>query len=205
MRKHIRLFGGLAASIVGVLVTCGVAAAQTPQAAANQDSSPGADIKVHGHWAIEVRNGDGSIASHTEFENACRDCGMIISAILGRMDGSWQWAVQFVTPTILPDQVCKTLSGDRALCQINEAALGDSGEPDSFFPNLTVNADVNAGILELNGHFTTSFAGVISDVFACVNLSNPPNLWIFSQRQLASALDLAAGQQVYVKVTFSFS
>jgi hypothetical protein len=27
-------------------------------------------IKVHGHWTIEVRNPDGKIVSHTEFENA---------------------------------------------------------------------------------------------------------------------------------------
>jgi len=27
-------------------------------------------IKIHGHWTIEVRNRDGSVASHTEFENA---------------------------------------------------------------------------------------------------------------------------------------
>jgi hypothetical protein len=31
---------------------------------------PQEGIKVHGHWVIEVRNPDGSLASHTEFENA---------------------------------------------------------------------------------------------------------------------------------------
>src|SRR3954454_12548557 len=27
-------------------------------------------IKVHGHWTIDVKNADGSLASHNEFENA---------------------------------------------------------------------------------------------------------------------------------------
>ena len=27
-------------------------------------------IKVHGHWTIEVRNPDGSVATHREFENS---------------------------------------------------------------------------------------------------------------------------------------
>jgi hypothetical protein len=28
------------------------------------------DIKVHGHWTTEVRNPDGKIATHREFENS---------------------------------------------------------------------------------------------------------------------------------------
>jgi hypothetical protein len=27
-------------------------------------------IKVHGHWTIEVRNPDGTLAKHSEFENS---------------------------------------------------------------------------------------------------------------------------------------
>lgn len=31
---------------------------------------PSEGIQVHGHWTIEVRNPDGKVVSHTEFENA---------------------------------------------------------------------------------------------------------------------------------------
>jgi hypothetical protein len=45
---------------------------ETPGSAAKSErpGGPQEGIKVHGHWVIEVRNPDGSLASHTEFENA---------------------------------------------------------------------------------------------------------------------------------------
>ena len=48
----------------------------TPAVARNSSGKPSAPegqregITVHGHWAIEVRNPDGKLVSHTEFENA---------------------------------------------------------------------------------------------------------------------------------------
>jgi len=43
----------------------------TPSAATGEPAPKGAHegIKVHGHWTIEVRNPDGKLVSHTEFEN----------------------------------------------------------------------------------------------------------------------------------------
>src|SRR5262245_35623432 len=64
---------------VSVAVFMGVATAAAqdrPVPAADphetQESAkgPGLGIKVHGHWTIDVRNPDGSLASHNEFENA---------------------------------------------------------------------------------------------------------------------------------------
>jgi hypothetical protein len=46
--------------------------AQTAKPAAAAQRKPGGNhegIKVHGHWTIEVRNPDGKLVSHTEFEN----------------------------------------------------------------------------------------------------------------------------------------
>lgn len=49
-------------------------ATQTPaQSSAVKGQAPKGDhegIKVHGHWTIEVRNPDGKLVSHTEFENS---------------------------------------------------------------------------------------------------------------------------------------
>ena len=47
-------------------------AAQTGQTATAGTAAKGTQegIKVHGHWTIEVRNPDGKVVTHTEFENA---------------------------------------------------------------------------------------------------------------------------------------
>lgn len=52
-------------------------------------------IKVHGHWTIEVRNPDGSLTTHREFENSLISApgagAMLLSNILARQFtlGSW--------------------------------------------------------------------------------------------------------------------
>src|SRR5271163_1792477 len=47
------------------------AAPATPPPAAKTPSKGSQEgIKVHGHWTIEVRNPDGSLAKHVEFENS---------------------------------------------------------------------------------------------------------------------------------------
>src|ERR1700676_467615 len=46
--------------------------------------SEGEGITVHGHWSITVKNPDGTVASHNEFENALADQGpSTITGLLG--------------------------------------------------------------------------------------------------------------------------
>jgi hypothetical protein len=45
-------------------------AGQPATASERQPKGAHEGIKVHGHWTIEVRNPDGKLVSHTEFENA---------------------------------------------------------------------------------------------------------------------------------------
>jgi hypothetical protein len=51
-------------------------------------------IKVHGHWTIDVRNPDGTLATHNEFENALTPGGAnILATEMGgfwAVDASWQ-------------------------------------------------------------------------------------------------------------------
>ncbi len=49
-------------------------------------------IKIHGHWTIEVRNPDGKLVSHTEFENALNPPEAILANVLtGRTTaGTWE-------------------------------------------------------------------------------------------------------------------
>jgi len=46
-----------------------IAKAPAPPAAKSSSQGPSDGIKVHGYWTIEVRNPDGKIAKHLEFEN----------------------------------------------------------------------------------------------------------------------------------------
>jgi hypothetical protein len=87
----------------------GSATAQPPQApattpakgapaqAANAGAKPAGGmregIQIHGHWVIEVRNPDGKLVSHTEFENALQTGGQnVISAVLSEQwtPGDWE-------------------------------------------------------------------------------------------------------------------
>ncbi len=54
------------------------------QKSAKSKSSGGQSegIKVHGHWSIDIRNPDGSLASHVEFENSLVDNGELLTSLL---------------------------------------------------------------------------------------------------------------------------
>ncbi len=54
-----------AAIALAALVMPPAAAAQL----AERSSGPREGVKVHGHWVIEVKNADGSVAERKEFEN----------------------------------------------------------------------------------------------------------------------------------------
>ena len=52
-------------------------------------------IKVHGHWTIDVRNADGTLASHNEIENELQPTGT--SALTGLLAGNYtapRWRIQ---------------------------------------------------------------------------------------------------------------
>ncbi len=71
--------------------------ANSPTAkAAKAPRGMGEGIQIHGWWTIEIRNRDGSVAKHVEFENALVSDGPAILAGLlsGNMvAGSWELAV----------------------------------------------------------------------------------------------------------------
>ena len=51
-----------------------------PGAAPNDTGHQG--IKVHGHWLIDIRNTDGSLAEHRDFENSLVDNGFNLAGLL---------------------------------------------------------------------------------------------------------------------------
>jgi hypothetical protein len=79
-------------------------ATQPAQAALNSSAAPaakaprgaGEGIQIHGWWTIEIRNRDGSVAKHVEFENALIGDGpAVLAALLSGnfVAGSWQLIV----------------------------------------------------------------------------------------------------------------
>ncbi len=116
-------------------------------------------IKVHGHWTIDVRNPDGTLVSHNEFENSLQPVGVAtLPMILGRKStaGSWQIALYSVgafATTGWIFEVGRTIP---------------AGLPgDKFFPTLQVSIPTSgddAGKLVLNGTATARGPGQIMQV-----------------------------------------
>lgn len=177
-------------------------------------------IKVHGHWTIEVRNPDGTVATHREFENALFPSPALAS-ILGR-----QVSVSFWSIAIAPSTLCGNANG--ALCGIQEPGITSQAANSS---NLSVT--VSGNTLVLAGTLLASGGGTITtvqtDSYGCPATvapstacqpgnASPVNFgfgagggFIFTSRDFdglsgdPQPVSVNAGQTVAVTVTISFS
>ena len=116
---------------------------------------PQEGIKVHGHWVIDVRNPDGTLASHAEFENALMPSGAeTLARILGRTaDNPLGWTVGLLPSSGAP---FGSISGIEQWAYILEPSLAvfyGSGLPWTF-PSLVI-AQVDATLV-LKGTATAS-------------------------------------------------
>lgn len=76
-------------------------AAQAGQPTAPAQRQPGGNhegITVHGHWIIEVRNPDGKLVSHTEFENSLQLGAIFLTNLLSGQALSGGWAISLGPP-----------------------------------------------------------------------------------------------------------
>ena len=167
------------------------------------DKARGDGIKVHGHWAIDVRNPDGTLSSHNEFENALINGGQALAVILSKAAPVGVWRVRLLAG----DGVCTDDGVRRYVCSISEPA-DVFGDPRWVFPNLQLSAPRDSsgqllGTLELTGNATVSFAGSIDYVEAIVQ--NPSVFVSFSGKSLATPIEVAPGQTIHVRLTYSFS
>lgn len=81
-------------------------ASQPSQATAPGKRQPGGNhegITIHGHWTIEVRNPDGKLVTHREFENGLSTIpgngASLLSALLSHLIVGGSWAVYLEDPT----------------------------------------------------------------------------------------------------------
>jgi hypothetical protein len=177
------LLGGLA-----IVLATTLSLAQERQGLAGNAVQQG--IQVHGHWVMEVRNPDGTLATRREFENAFVG-GAILPAILnpnvaalGKPVG---WSVTLVGGMVIaggPSE-CEAGALSRNLIVTNSGppnpALTLSGSAVSL-GSLTVTA-VRSSILNLYGNCSSQ---------------------LFTATTLQSPVSLEAGQTVSVTVTISF-
>lgn len=175
-------------------------------------------IKVHGHWTIEVRNPDGSLATRREFENSlfsgASGGSFALSSFLARQYIVGAWAV-----LLSGNGICAVSFGAGA-CNILEPSGSVYFSSSS---NLTVTA-TNTGTVVLSGSVTTASAGQITSVNTAV-LGCPPgsayapgcnvtagySVFSFTARSLDGlngdppAVSVSSGQLIAVTVTLSFS
>jgi len=167
-------------------------------------------IKVHGHWVVDIRNRDGSLASRHEFENALITAGGsgpgVFYEILsgGNMTAGWQ--IQFSCLT-------NPATANGTPCGPNNPQVLSYGCGSTFFCSDSLTVQASGGQVILQGTWTLPsqfqqpvyFPAVSTNVNLCSS-THPgacsPNTPFTSA---ATNLVLNYGQTLLVTVNFSFS
>jgi len=187
----------MAAVVLGIIQPAAVARAQAPQEG----------IKVHGHWVIDIRNPDGSLASHLDFENALTPTGaQVLSDILSRRYTTGFWAVYLVGGAA--GGPCPPAG---SVCGLWETG---AGTPPTGYSVLTVGE--SNGAVVLTGSIQASDQGFIKGVEThllcsaatvgnCRDLSGGGEGSLFTLFFLQDAAQVSPNQLIQVSVTLSFS
>jgi hypothetical protein len=143
-------------------------------------------IKVHGHWTIEVRNPDGKLVSHTEFENALVQPGgasYITQLMLGTTVPGGYSIYMTSGPAaggfgpcaggdecILSGSITSPTPGSFSNSVVTAACLSAPGTcfPLTVTPNMPVSGGVTSEGFTLTGTATTPAStggGTITDVY----------------------------------------
>ncbi len=129
--------------------------AQNPSAKPSVPKGPSEGIKVHGHWTIEVRNPDGSVAVHRDFENSLITTGgttgsQALVALLSGNGAAAGWVILLgstvggdVTPCATGNECFISASVSPALnTNVNNNTCG-AGSENNCLPNqLTLSGTV---------------------------------------------------------------
>ena len=170
----------------------------------------GDGIKVHGHWVLEIKNPDGSVASRKEFENSLNPFtgAPLLFSLLdgGATVGPWAVSISVagVPPSVL--SVAQTAAG----CS---GVLGSGGLCSN---SLTLSAAASG--LVFQGTTPAATAGgpinsVTTEVFTCAGNISPQSCLAqtgafpgFVGLTVASpAVNIQVGQNITVTVTINFT
>jgi hypothetical protein len=204
-------------------------AAQTATGAGETNpAKPGHEgIAVHGHWVIDVRNPDGSLAQHREFENSLNPTGQkILTGLLGSANVLGDWAI-VLTPESGngPCSFTYTVKGGGTTqgCEIVRVLTTQPAVNDcvTSLCSTGLTYTVNTTSIVLAGTVIANQTGTIGNVFSevayCTTVQDStlspaacvPNTGslggILTGTQLATPISVTAGQQIQASVTISFS
>jgi hypothetical protein len=198
--------------LLAMAATPFIAAQQPTSNAANRLASsvrgpaPGDAIQVHGHWIIDVRNPDGTLAAHHDFQNALLPSGQqVLSYLVSNASSIVTWDLRLRASQLDGSGPCAPNGADTS-CYI--------AGPGSLLPTIMQNGPnvfttgsfvrTAAGALEISGNITAATAQAIGHVESVAELAGALSLQPFSARELATPIQVAAGQIVYVKVIVTF-
>jgi hypothetical protein len=221
MRRTHLLVIGLAAALIVLTVAALIIApriAQGPEPAIQELAStaggPGEGVTVHGHWTLEVRNPDGSLVEHREFENALYNPTgpETLVKLLGRQNSIGGWEVHLISPSSIFSPFSDGSSGSEGVL-VESSSTGTSP---NMFKTLTLTVSTGPAKLRLNGSATAQRDGRISIVetrVARLPASAPPSSeymtssgYPFTSTGLTGGdVILTSGQQVTVTVEITFS
>jgi len=195
----------------------------------SQRGGPHEGIKVHGHWTIEVRNPDGTMVTHQEFENSLQASGATVLANVlnsGSVPGGWVIVLDGIPTSPWLSQpngldLSVNVSDTSALILPSGFSFFHLPLPDSnMFFNL-ISTSTGNGQLVLSGSALAAQSGSVSIVSTyldtCGNVFSPTNcvnhtggatgflLTQFTAVTLSSPVQVSAGQTVAATVTISFS
>ena len=188
-------------------------------------ANPSEGIQVHGHWTIEIRDPDGTLVSHREFDNALTtDAGENLLPDLflsGFSPGIWliflDPASTLIDPLDYSGSPCLDGSSLPARCFITELQTGSP--PPNSFGGLTATT-TGIPFLRLSGAITAAQAGDIGVVATHINSCNPFTTTPiacrgeasdvgqdrpFTRTSLVPAEAIQAGQQAQITVDISFN
>ena len=211
----------------------GVVGMGTDHTQAGQPGKVGDEgLKMHGHWVIDVRNPDGTLAEHRDFENSIQFGGQ--AYLIGLMAG-------YIVPSDYGiDLVSNGAANPPCTANGTEACFivrSLSTSPGNFAcqigacsANLTYTFNQSIGSnssMVLAGSITANQAGVIGAVAtlaggcpstatqtslatvspATCNASTavPPSVIVVTGTNLAAPINVVSGQLIQVTVTISFS
>jgi hypothetical protein len=151
---------------------------------------------VHGHWTIDVRNPDGALVSHNEFENELtafmRTGTSVLAATLGRRATVGQWMIRLAggvgvgdqvgpcTVTRLTNNIPDTIP---AACDIVEPTSPNVDGATQVFKTLALTVPTanvfgvfETGTVELSGSVTASSTTQIGHVMTFIGLCDTNTL-----------------------------
>lgn len=211
MQRPVVRWGLSVASAVAVAFLAAGGLRVGAQAPANGTGGPKEGITVHGRWTIDVRQPDGTLVTHREFENALTAQGAaLIADVLSRtrVPGLWQM--------FLGDDACVGAGVG------SECAIYENGVPINASTNVFRTLTLSPPGLTLRGTATAGANGQISRVrtsfFACESThqvsecASPAtggtiatSFGTFSVAVITPAIRVVPDQLIQASVTYTFA